>query len=80
MLSHEEGSKLHDKVAKAYKDSIDLMHAEGEFNAAILNGARQFLKDNCVLMDSGIGTPLEDLNKTIQVPFGDEYETDAVRA
>ena len=80
MLSHEEGSKLHDKVAKAYKDSIDLMHAEGEFNAAILNGARQFLKDNCVLMDSGIGTPLEDLNKTIQVPFGDEYERDAVRA
>ena len=80
MLSHEEGSKLHDKVAKAYKESIELMHAEGEFNAAILNGARQFLRDNNVLMDSGIGSPLEDLNKTIQVPFGDEYERDAAEA
>jgi hypothetical protein len=56
------------------------MHAEGEFNAAILNGARQFLRDNNVLMDSGIGTPLEDLNKTIKVPFGDEYERDAAEA
>jgi hypothetical protein len=80
MLSHEDGSKLHDKVAKAYKESIELMHAEGEFNAALLNGARQFLRDNNVLMDSGMGTPLEDLNKTIQVPFGDEYERDAVEA
>ena len=80
MLSHEDGSKLHDKVAKAYKDSIDLMHAEGEFNAAVLNGARQFLRDNNVLMDSGMGTPLEELNKTIKVPFGDEYERDAAEA
>ncbi len=79
MLSHEEGSKLHDKVAGAYRNSIDLMEAEGEYNAALLNGARQFLKDN-VVMDSGMGTPLEDLNKTIQVPFGDEYERDAAEA
>ena len=56
MLSHKEGSKLHDKVAKAYKESIELMHAEGEFNAALLNGARQFLKDNLVIMDSGVGS------------------------
>ena len=78
MLSHEEGSKLHDKVAKAYKDSIELMHAEGEFNAALLNGARQFLKDNMVTMDSGMGTPLNDLNNTlINVPFGEDDAAEA---
>ena len=73
MLSHEEGSKLHDKVAKAYKESIELMHAEGEFNAAILNSARQFLKDNLVTMDSGVGTPLQALaNDLNTLPFEEE--------
>jgi len=73
MLSHEEGSKLHDKVAKAYKESIELMHAEGEFNAALLNGARQFLRDNNVLMDSGVGTPLQALaNDLNTLPFEEE--------
>jgi hypothetical protein len=73
MLSHEEGSKLHDKVAKAYKESIELMHAEGEFNAALLNGARQFLKDNLVTMDSGVGTPLQALaNDLNTLPFEEE--------
>ena len=72
MLSHEEGSKLHDKVAKAYKESIELMHAEGELNAALLNGARQFLKDNLVVMDSGMGTPLHALADEINVPFEEE--------
>ncbi len=73
MLSHEEGSKLHDKVAKAYKESIELMHAEGEFSAALLNGARQFLKDNNVVMDSGVGTPLQALaNDLNTLPFEEE--------
>jgi hypothetical protein len=73
MLSHEEGSKLHDKVAKAYKESIELMHAEGEFNAALLNGARQFLKDNLVTMDSGMGTPLQTLSDQLNtLPFEEE--------
>jgi hypothetical protein len=73
MLSHEEGSKLHDKVAKAYKESIELMHAEGEFNAALLNGARQFLRDNNVVMDSGMGTPLQALaNDLNTLPFEEE--------
>ena len=75
MLSHKEGSKLHDKVAKAYKESIELMHAEGEFNAALLNGARQFLKDNLIIMDSGVGTPLQALaNDLNTLPF-EEQET-----
>ena len=48
MLSHKEGSKLHDKIADAYRNSIDMMDEHGEYNAALLNGARQFLKDNNV--------------------------------
>jgi hypothetical protein len=78
MLSHKEGSKLHDKIAGAYRNSIDLMEAEGEYNAALLNGARQFLKDNNILMDSGVGTPLNDLNNTlINVPFGEDDAAEA---
>ena len=74
MLNHEEGSKLHDKVAKAYKESIELMHAEGEFSAALLNGARQFLKDNNVIMDSGMGSPLYELADELKVPFEEKEE------
>lgn len=78
MLSHTEGSKLHDKIAGAYRNCIDLMEAEGEYNAALLNGARQFLKDNNILMDSGVGTPLEALNNTlINVPFGGDDAAEA---
>jgi hypothetical protein len=75
MLSHKEGSKLHDKIAGAYSHSIDMMEDTGEYNAALLNGARQFLKDNNVLMDSGVGTPLDELNaKLIQLPFEEEEQ------
>ena len=78
MLSHEEGSKLHDKIAGAYSHSIDMMEDTGEYNAALLNGARQFLKDNNVLMDSGVGTPLDELNnKIIDVPFGEDDAAEA---
>lgn len=78
MLSHKEGSKLHDKIADAYRNSIDIMDEHGEYNAALLNGARQFLKDNNVTMDSGMGTPLNDLNNTlINVPFGKDDAAEA---
>ena len=78
MLSHKEGSKLHDKIADAYRNSIDMMDEHGEYNAALLNGARQFLKDNNILMDSGMGTPLNDLNNTlINVPFGEDDAAEA---
>jgi hypothetical protein len=78
MLSHKEGSKLHDKIADAYRSSIDIMDDTGEYNAALLNGARQFLKDNNILMDSGVGTPLEALNNTlINVPFGEDDAAEA---
>ncbi len=78
MLSHKEGSKLHDKIAGAFSHSIDMMEDMGEYNAALLNGARQFLKDNNVLMDSGVGTPLDELNnKIIDVPFGEDDAAEA---
>jgi len=81
MLSHKEGSKLHDKIAGAYSHSIDMMEDTGEYNAALLNGARQFLKDNNVLMDSGVGTPLDELNaKLIQLPFEEEEHRDTNQA
>jgi hypothetical protein len=75
MLSHKEGSKLHDKIADAYRNSIDLMDEQGEYNAALLNGARQFLKDNNVTMDSGVGTPLEALDHQLKaLPFEEEEQ------
>ena len=78
MLSHKEGSKLHDKIAGAFSHSIDMMEDMGEYNAALLNGARQFLKDNNVTMDSGVGTPLDELNnKIIDVPFGEDDAAEA---
>lgn len=73
MLSHTEGSKLHDKIAGAYRNSIDMMEDLGEYNAALLNGARQFLKDNNVVMDSGLGTPLQTLSDQLNtLPFEEE--------
>jgi len=76
MLSHTEGSKLHDKIAGAYRNSIDMMEDLGEYNAALLNGARQFLKDNNVVMDSGLGTPLQTLSDQLNtLPFEEEQET-----
>ena len=81
MLSHKEGSKLHDKIADAYRNSIDVMDETGEYNAALLNGARQFLKDNNVIMDSGLGTPLQALNSQIQaLPFEEEQHRDTAQA
>ena len=81
MLSHKEGSKLHDKIADAYRNSIDMMDEHGEYNAALLNGARQFLKDNNVTMDSGLGTPLQALNSQIEaLPFEEEQHRDTAKA
>jgi len=81
MLSHKEGSKLHDKIAGAYSHSIDMMEDMGEYNAALLNGARQFLKDNNVTMDSGVGTPLNALDHQLKaLPFEEEEHRDTAQA
>jgi len=78
MLDHKQASSLHDEVANAYRASIALMNETGEYSAALLNGARQLLKDNNIVMDSGVGTPLEQLNNTIiDVPFGEDDAAEA---
>ena len=81
MLSHKEGSKMHDQIAGAYRNCIKVMDAEGVYNAAILNGARQFLKDNNVIMDSGMGTPLDALANDLKtLPFEEETPRDTTQA
>ena len=75
MLDHKQASSLHDEVANAYRASIDLMNETGEYSAALLNGARQLLKDNNIVMDSGLGTPLQALNSQIEaLPFEEEQQ------
>ena len=57
------------------------MDDHGEYNAALLNGTRQFLKDNNVTMDSGLGTPLQALNSQIEaLPFEEEQHRDTTQA
>ena len=72
---------MHDQIAGAYRNCIKVMEAEGVYNAALLNGARQFLKDNNVLMDSGVGTPLEALDHQLKaLPFEEEEHRDTAQA
>lgn len=72
---------MHDQIAGAYSNCIKLMEAEGVYNAAILNGARQFLKDNNVVMDSGVGTPLDSLANDLKtLPFEEETPRDTAQA
>ena len=69
----EQLEKLLVLLADTYKESIDEMRETGEYNAALLNGARQLLKDNDVTSVSESGTPLGDLAKVL--PFDDDNET-----
>lgn len=72
---------MHDQIAGAYSNCIKLMETEGVYNAAILNGARQFLKDNNVVMDSGVGTPLDSLANDLKtLPFEEETPRDTAQA
>ena len=72
---------MHDQIAGAYRNCIKVMDAEGVYNAAILNGARQFLKDNNVIMDSGMGTPLDALANDLKtLPFEEETPRDTTQA
>ena len=68
----EKRKKLEDLqvyVAETYKTAIDQMHDTGDFNAALLNGARQMLKDNDIVSLGEQGTPLGDLAGVL--PFDD---------
>lgn len=72
----EKRHKLEDLqiyVADTYKMAIDQMHETGEFNAAVLNGARQLLKDNDIVSLGEQGTPLGNLAALL--PFEDSDKT-----
>ena len=69
----EQLEKLQVLLADTYKESINEMRETGDYNAALLNGARQLLKDNDVTSVSESGTPLGDLAKVL--PFDDDNET-----
>jgi len=60
-------------LADTYKQSIEKMKSgEVEVNAAILNGARQLLKDNDIISLSEQGSPLGNLAQVL--PFDDSDE------
>tara|TARA_R110000751_G_scaffold297521_2_gene407075 strand:- start:221 stop:463 length:243 start_codon:yes stop_codon:yes gene_type:complete len=76
----EKRKKLEDLqvyVAETYKIAIDQMNDSGDFNAAILNGARQLLKDNSIISVTEQDTPLGRLAEVL--PFGDDEDAEAVR-
>ena len=60
-------------VADVYRESIEEMRESGDYNAAILNGARQLLKDNGVISVSEEGSLLGSLSKEL-LPFDDPPE------
>lgn len=73
MKTFEELGKFQGYVADSYKAAIDQMHETGEYNPSILNGARQLLKDNDIVLQAGKDTPINDLLNVV-LPF--EEDTD----
>lgn len=64
--TEKELGELHNQLAKVLKDAISKNYTDEEGNnlpppAAILNVARQFLKDNKIEAVAAPGTPLADL-------------------
>tara|TARA_B100001093_G_C26821771_1_gene1012192 strand:+ start:108 stop:356 length:249 start_codon:yes stop_codon:yes gene_type:complete len=73
MKEREQLEKLQVLLADVYKESIHEMRETGDYNAALLNGARQLLKDNNIISLSTADTPLGRLNAEI-LPFNDTAE------
>jgi hypothetical protein len=70
MKKREQLENLQVLLADTYSQSIqEMKDGEVEVNAAILNGARQLLKDNDVISLSEQGSPLGNLVKVL--PFDD---------
>jgi|TARA_B100001094_G_scaffold239766_1_gene235309 hypothetical protein len=73
MKKREQLEELQVLLADTYKQSIQEMRdGDVEVNAAILNGARQLLKDNDVISLSEQGSPLGNLAQVL--PFDDSDE------
>lgn len=65
---------LHNELAKTLKEAVGIRDEDGKPIAAILNVARQFLKDNGIESTAAPGSPLGDL---ADLPvFEDEPDAD----
>ena len=64
--SNDELSLLHSKLAEVLKEKLE----EEEVTPAMLNVARQFLKDNNIDSVAEAGNPM-DLLKEAELPFQD---------
>lgn len=73
MKKREQLEQLQVLLCDTYKDSIEEMKETGDYNAALLNGARQLLKDNDVVSITEQGTPLGNLADVL--PFAEDEET-----
>tara|TARA_R100000655_G_scaffold93820_2_gene135160 strand:+ start:51 stop:293 length:243 start_codon:yes stop_codon:yes gene_type:complete len=73
MKKREQLEQLQVLLCDTYKESIEEMKETGDYNAALLNGARQLLKDNDVVSITEQGTPLGNLAEVL--PFSEDDET-----
>jgi vacuolar-type H+-ATPase subunit E/Vma4 len=73
MKKREQLEQLQVLLCDTYKESIEEMKETGDYNAALLNGARQLLKDNDVVSITEQGTPLGNLAEVL--PFNEDDET-----
>ena len=79
MKKREQLEQLQVLLADTYTQSIqEMKDGEVEVNAAILNGARQLLKDNDVLSLSEQGSPLGNLAEVLPFDAKDE-DKEAIR-
>jgi len=73
MKKREQLENLQVLIADTYSQAIQEMKVgAAEYNAALLNGARQLLKDNDVVSLSEQGSPLGKLAEVL--PFDDSDE------
>lgn len=75
--TEEALQKLHKEVAETLTKAI-LPNAEGEYNAAAINAAIRFLKDNNIEVARGTNDAMEKLAKRLPTTFDDDE--DATRA
>jgi hypothetical protein len=73
MKKRDQLEQLQVLLCDTYKESIEEMKETGEYNAALLNGARQLLKDNDIVSLTERGTPLGELSDIL--PFSADDET-----
>ena len=74
MKKRESLEKMQGLKIKAYTKAIkEMLDGTIEWNAAILNGARQTCKDNDIISLSEQGTPVGDLAELL--PFAEDDET-----